>query len=264
MPRLNVLNSGVASKRVRLDGGPCASRALGVADSGNCVSRPSAMLNNLCFPSQLSIRQAASDDLSHANHEARSVVHEPVVKPERLFIDVTKQVERFHADVSSANGPLEQGPKILKRICMAVARDVLVEMVDHLMLKAIFHSPRMCEVVSIDFRAALDLSGHLRLNRRFLAIRNDGSADALRFLPARAFQNPENYRLAFTARPDVPTKTGRCMHVARLAADVGFVHFDFAAKVSSREIVLHCEANPTQHKPRRLLSNPQNGIAAPR
>src|SRR5262249_31355282 len=51
-----------------------------------------------------------------------------------------------------------------------------------------------------------------------------------------------------------PTTSGR--HVAGLAADVGFVHFDVAAELPAAVgVVLHGEPNALQHEPRGLLRN---------
>ena len=69
MPALKLANSGVDSKRSLLNGGACASPGPVVFGL-----RPSAMLSHLFFPSQLSIRQAASDNLLHADHEAMEIV----------------------------------------------------------------------------------------------------------------------------------------------------------------------------------------------
>ena len=48
------------------------------------------------------------------------------------------------------------------------------------------------------------------------------------------------------------------VHVARFAADVGFVHFDIARELAAR-LVLHGQANPVQHEPRGFLSDAKRG-----
>jgi hypothetical protein len=45
------------------------------------------------------------------------------------------------------------------------------------------------------------------------------------------------------------------VHVAGFPTDEGLIHFDFAVKFASKEIVLHCKANPMEHEPSRFLSN---------
>jgi S-adenosylmethionine hydrolase len=53
------------------------------------------------------------------------------VKPERLLIKVTKQVERFNADIGSFDGPLQKRPEIFDPISVNQAVNVLLSVVDY-------------------------------------------------------------------------------------------------------------------------------------
>jgi hypothetical protein len=89
MPALKFSNSGVASKRVRLKRGPCASRALAAVLS----LRPSAMLCDLGLSSQLRISQTTPDNILHPDHKALNVIHLAIVVSECLLIDEAEQVK---------------------------------------------------------------------------------------------------------------------------------------------------------------------------
>ena len=106
MPALNSANSGVASKRDRLNRRPCVSRVPVAGGLGSLSERPSAM-GRTRFTRQLSICQTATDDLLHPDHEAVNVIHLAVVKPERLFIDIPKQVERFDRNIRAVDATFE-------------------------------------------------------------------------------------------------------------------------------------------------------------
>ena len=120
MPALKSENSGVDSKRSLLNGGACASPGPVVFGF-----RPSAMLSHLFFPGQLSIRQSASDNLFHANHEAVEVVRLAVVKAKCLFVNVAKQVERFDGNVGTMKATLQQAPEVLDSICVHLIVNVV-------------------------------------------------------------------------------------------------------------------------------------------
>lgn len=93
MPRLKLANSGVDSKRSRLNGGGCIDPAL-----ASLLVRPSAM-SHLNFTRELRISQPASDDLAHPDHKAVYIVRAPIVESECLLVNVPKQVEGFDRNV---------------------------------------------------------------------------------------------------------------------------------------------------------------------
>ena len=60
-----------------------------------------------------------------------------IVETEHLFVEVTEQVKRFHAHISTRNPALEKRPKILKAIRMHAAIDVLDGMVPHRLIRGL-------------------------------------------------------------------------------------------------------------------------------
>lgn len=53
-----------------------------------------------------------------------------IVEAERLFVNVTEQVERLHADISSIESALEQAPKILHAVGVNLALNVFDGMIE--------------------------------------------------------------------------------------------------------------------------------------
>src|ERR1035441_7226546 len=53
------------------------------------------------------------------------------------------------------------------------------------------------------------------------------------------------------------------MHVPRLAADVGFINFHFAAKHPAGKFILHRKANAVKHEPRGFLGYSHSAVKLP-
>src|SRR5438876_409714 len=107
-----------------------------------------------------------------------------------------------------------------------------------------------------DARSFFDVATYHFLHGLLAAIRDDASAYA-----SLSYKHSHNdclgsaYRTSFLALHDAFPAI--LVHVPGLAADVGFVNFDFAVEHAASKIVLHCKANPVKHEPRRLLSDLQ-------
>src|ERR1035438_8448613 len=109
--------------------------------------------------------------------------------------------------------------------------------------------------------SVLDMLPDVRHQRFALGVLDDGSLD----LPA-ALEDALNANLAgiSSAAPFERPRLAVLVHVPRLAADVGFVNLDFAAQFATVVFVLHREANPVEHEPRGLLSDPKRPMQFPR
>src|SRR5437016_4984279 len=84
-------------------------------------------------------RQALSNDLTDSQVKAFAIGQRfpvavlTIVEAKSLFVQISEQVEWFHADVGSVQTALEQAPEVLHRVRMNVAANVLDGMVNHLM-----------------------------------------------------------------------------------------------------------------------------------
>ena len=101
-------------------------------------------------------RQALADDLTNGhikalaicNHFAVSVLAR--VKPERLFVNVAEEMERFHGHIGAVNPALQQTPKVLKPIGVNVAVHIGFQVVHDLVFVLVGHSPRGAEFVGMN------------------------------------------------------------------------------------------------------------------
>ena len=134
MTSLKCWNSGVESKDgafITLPKGACACHAR----VSSCSSRAHLWFNHRkrSLADQFIVGHAATDDTANRHAETVGVVHvAPMVETERLFIQIPEQVERLHADVSSLESTLEQGPEILAAVRVDGAIDVGFGVVDDL------------------------------------------------------------------------------------------------------------------------------------
>ena len=65
-----------------------------------------------------------ANDANDALEEPARVIVFPLVKPERLLIQVSEQMKRFNADIGSANPALEQAPEVFQPVGVDVAANV--------------------------------------------------------------------------------------------------------------------------------------------
>src|SRR5205807_1424233 len=70
-----------------------------------------------------------------------------------------------------------------------------------------------------------------------------------------ALHDSHNSSLIFAACSSDAPLAFTYVHVSRLAADEGFVYFNFAAKFRAEEIVLQGKTDAVQHEPCRLLGD---------
>jgi len=84
------------------------------------------------------IRQPPSGDIAQGSLETVAVVAVAMIVAERLFIDVTEQVERLDADICSVNAALQKTPEVLQAVGVNVALHVGFGVVDYLMGVHIF------------------------------------------------------------------------------------------------------------------------------
>lgn len=83
---------------------------------------------------ELPVSDAPANHMGQHAPEPQTVTHVPVVEPEGLFVQVPLKVEFSDGDVSAANAPFEQAPKVLDATAVLdIAPDVRADAsVDHL------------------------------------------------------------------------------------------------------------------------------------
>ena len=157
-------------------------------------------------------------------------------------------------DVGSLECPLQAGPKVLNRVRVNAASDVLNRVVHERMTVRIAQDAIGAQRVRIDRRTRLDVRADDRSERPRLVIGNDHRAHLGRFA---ALNHAEHRRLAErrAARFDSAV-TAHFVKVA-LAADEGFVRFDLAREGRFEGLVFHGQAQAVHHKPGRLLRDAQ-------
>src|ERR1039457_6281591 len=122
--------------------------------------------------------------------------------------------------------------------------------------------PKVClQFIGEHVGAGLDVLLDVGNQGATLGIRDDGGLD----LPT-ALEYALNASLTrrTTAAPFHRAGLAVPVHVPGLAAAVGFVNLDFAAQFAAVVFVLHREANPVEHEPRGLLSDPKRPMQFPR
>jgi len=214
---------------------------------GPCLGSPCSIR----FASELSESDALSDDLPNGKIEAASVIQFfAVIEAKHLFVKVAAKMKRFDRNVRPRNAALEKRPEILKAVGVYAAIYVLSRMVNDLMSVIRCQSVVGHERIAVERRASGDVFANFVLQHGLAATRDDGSAD----LPA-PLQDAHDCGFVFRTSASNAALAFRDVHVPRFAADESLIDFDFAAQLGPEEIVLHCKANPLQHKPCRLLGN---------
>src|SRR5437879_6220610 len=85
------------------------------------------------FAGQMFIGDALTSYRGRDLVESAKVIIFAIVETETLLIDVTEKMERFNADIGSANGALEQAPKVFDSVGMHVALNIAFHVIDDLM-----------------------------------------------------------------------------------------------------------------------------------
>jgi hypothetical protein len=85
------------------------------------------------IPDQALIVQASPNDGAEHRDEPARIIVRALIKPERLFIEVTKEVERLDADVSAFDPALQRAPEVFHAVSVDAAINVRLGVVDDAM-----------------------------------------------------------------------------------------------------------------------------------
>lgn len=185
--------------------------------------------------------------------ESESIVlHLAEVVPECLFIEIPEQVEGLDADVCAFQSALKQAPKVFESVGVDLSFNILFGVVNRVVaevtnqsfvgLQPVCHQRRVCGNVVTDFL----------LNEWLAAIGENLGAD----LSATLQDSHDDCFVVWSTDYDAAI-VDVVVHVASLAANESFVHFDFCAGTAElhERVSLHCQANPMEHEPCGLLSD---------
>jgi len=202
----------------------------------------------LALPCKPIPRQASSGNLRADMREAFRITQLASVVTKTLFVQITKQVERFHADIGAVKLALHQAPEVFHSIRMNIAANVLYGVIhDRVLIFPIQPVVRLQRIAE-QRRASLDVLANLAVKFMLAAIRYSERSH----VPAALHHSKrDGFIRATSARYDLGAAFG--VHVAGLPADERFVHFNFTRKFRSG-LVLHRFTNAMEHEPSGFLS----------
>src|SRR5712692_1095579 len=161
-------------------------------------------------------------------------------------------MKRLYSNVSSAEIALEQTPEVLKAIGMHSPVNVLLGVVHDVM-----HVTPVEKIVSrcavgIDGRAILYLLKNLCLQSVPLHIGHYFGAN----FTSVTIKHSDDSSFTVVCSGLLVSKSAVFVHIERLPADIGFVHFNAIATSTNLEqgLVFHGNTNAMQHEPCGLLS----------
>lgn len=186
--------------------------------------------------------------------ESAKVIIFAIVETKTLLIDVTEEMERFDANIGSANRALEQAPKVFDSIGMHVATDICFHVVDDVVGVFLIKTDIRGKLIGEKLAFRLDGFSDLTLDCRGRNVLNDLSAHLADRIASVAFQHSHDDSLACGATALDALRSFVLVHVAGLPADIGFIGFDLAGELPKRA-GLHCKADAMEHEPSGLLSD---------
>src|SRR5262249_51633974 len=154
-----------------------------------------------------------------------------------------------------ANAALQQRPEVLAAVRVDRAVHVGFGVVDDLVRVVGSQTSVGRERIGVDGGTGFDFGAHDVLHRTTPQRVDDvqtNPAGVIAFVPLHQTHHRDFPGEAASTLDDALAPSD--VHVARLATDVGFVHFDFAGQLAATAVrVLHGEPDAVQHEPRGLL-----------
>jgi hypothetical protein len=110
-----------------------------------------------------------AEHVGHSHLESGLIVHVlAVVLTERLLIEVTKQMERFDAHISTVDTTLQQRPEVLKAVGVNASIDILDSVIHNRVSVLSGQSLVGEQRIGIESRASLNMLLYFRLESGFL------------------------------------------------------------------------------------------------
>jgi hypothetical protein len=203
----------------------------------------------VCFAGEFRIGEPLACDLANSDVKALGIGHLAIVKPERLFVQIPKQVERFDADVRALKLSLDERPKVLHAVRVDVAVRVLDRVIDNLVFEVLVQAVVRQQFIGKNRGSRFHVFVDLALKFGLAPILYVHYADI-----SASLQHAEHNLFILAASAADNASALRLMHVARFAADEGFVNLYFAIKLAA-PLALLCESDAVEHKPSGFLSD---------
>src|SRR5579864_3324952 len=205
-------------------------------------------LSLLTFPGETIPCESPPRNLRANERESFRVRQFAPVVAEGLFVKISEQVERLHADIGAVKLAFYQTPEIFHRVRVDVAARVLYGVIHNGMAVVTRKPVVRLQRITEQRRTRLDVLAYL-LVEFMLAPRRDGK----RANVTAPLHHTQGDGLIRSTRASDNALTFRVMHVARLSTNERFIDFDFTGQLRSG-FVLHRFPNPVKHEPRSLLS----------
>lgn len=172
-----------------------------------------------------------------------------IVIAKYLFIEITKQMKRFNTYIGSRDATFKEAPEVLKAIGMYFAVYIFFGMVYNLMGILFGKSIIRTKGIGIKGGSRFNMSPDLSMKDFLFPFINHSSL----YFPS-AFEGSKNNGLIFPASTSDAALTFINVHITRLAADEGFINFDFALQFI-RIFILQSKSDSVKHKPCGFLSD---------
>jgi hypothetical protein len=194
-----------------------------------------------------------AEHIGHCHLEAGLIVHVlAVVVAKRLLIEVTEEMERFDAHVSTVDTTLQQRPEVLKAVRVDAPVDVLHGVIDNLV--GVLSSQTIIgeERIGVESRASLNMLLYFCLEGGLLEVCNNHRLDL-----AATLKDAHNSSLVFRAGAGDATGLDAQVHVAGLTSDESLIGFDFASHLDDG-LIMHRGTDAVKHEPSRLLGDAES------
>jgi hypothetical protein len=209
------------------------------------------------FASQLFESQPLASHVLRGFDKAIRVITLAVIESETLLVKVAKKVKWFDRNISSADGSLEQAPVVFNPVSVNDSVNLFLRVIDNFVGVIIIKLSVRAKSITIDSRASLYVLAHFAVKRFALGVRHNHSPN-LAVTRQQAHNGDFTSGLVSTSKRSSKfshTVSQRgTVHVPSLAADEGFINFDFAAELGKTS-GLHGFADAVKQKPRALLSD---------
>src|SRR5688500_14005045 len=185
--------------------------------------------------------------------ESAKVIILAIVETEALLIDVTEKMKRFDANIGSANSALEQAPKVFDAVGMHVAANIRFHVIDDIVCIFFFKANVGRKLIGKKLAFRLNRFSDFSLDCFGRDVLNYLSSDLADSIAAMPFEYSHDDSLTGGATAFDAFVLCKFVHIASLAADIGFIGFNLTGELFECS-GLHGEPDAVQQEPCGLLS----------
>src|SRR5439155_18572456 len=178
---------------------------------------------NTLTANELRVSQTLAYNTAKRLNESASITFFALVKSERLFIAVSKQMKRLNINISPFERPLQKRPEVLKSVSVDLASCVAFQVVNDLAVIILFKIIIGHKRIGAYGRACFDLLADIAAKLRTARCLNDFQNHTREFIALTTFKNALYGRLGDSRISNASSAI--LVHVASLSTDIGFVRF---------------------------------------